>query len=270
MTMARSWKKKDNSVKKWADIALARGDTWQNITAPGENRKLNGALISALLERWRSETHTFHLLIGETIVALQDVNILRGLQIEGNVVSRADLTLNSSQIKSLFENLMGEELPIDAFNWRPYDNVFHLLPGICLSGQASWSTSLNVGEVGTSSQHLSQCGTQNYEDAGPSGYNSLQNYNEFQSQDFNQDIQQDFLSPSLVTPFYPHLSTPPAPGFHHLPDMRPPRDRSLYLELDMFDLNTSMDYTNKDNDDNDNLATRRGQRQIRRPRCGTH
>ncbi|KAD6119504.1 hypothetical protein E3N88_10775 [Mikania micrantha] len=100
----------------------------------------------------------------------------------------AELTLSSSQIAALFENLMGKELPIEAingfapeavnatdfqkpygarwrspltyvrtsshvlsayrsqlhsltedkFNWSPYENVFHLLPRICLSGQASW------------------------------------------------------------------------------------------------------------------------------------
>ncbi|KAD3640501.1 hypothetical protein E3N88_29724 [Mikania micrantha] len=356
----------------------------------------------------------------------------------GNVVSGVELNLNNSQITTLFENL---------FNWRPYENVFHLLPGICMSGQASWrsetylifweivephlpsrvmrqfrmfqpipvntlfgeqehirlhkisstsgrnvswlqkhnqyvlswvgrhnnivtaeftdscvaspeymqwylprtilytidprhhqqnqhgfpndggtlqmtwdimsqidqrtgedfirdmasqamryghaqnveaeaetepvinsphrssmdrsssyhpnSPSQNFGEVGTSSQHFSQFGTQNYEDAGPSGYNPLQNY-EFQQPDFSQD----FFSPSLLTPFYPPppLDTPPTPGFRHLPDMRPPRDRSLSLE---FDLNTTMDYTNEDNDDNDNIATRRGRCQIRRPGCGT-
>ncbi|KAD7477661.1 hypothetical protein E3N88_00797 [Mikania micrantha] len=124
------------------------------------------------------------------------------------------------------------------------------------------SPSQNFEEVGTSSQHFSQFGTQNYEDAGPSGYNPLQNYNEFQEPGFSQD----FFSPSLLTPFYPPLDTPPTPAFRHLPDMRPPRDRSLSLE---FDLNTTMDYTNEDNDDNENIATRRGRRQIRRPGCGT-
>ncbi|KAD7117719.1 hypothetical protein E3N88_04987 [Mikania micrantha] len=122
----------------------------------------------------------------------------------------------------------------------------------------------------TSSQHLSQFGTQNYEDAGPSGYNPLENYNTFQSPDYSQDIQQDFLSPSSVNPFYRRLDTPPTPVFHHLQNMRPQREHSLSLELDMFDLNTSMDYTNEANDDNENLANRRGRRQIKRPGCGTH
>ncbi|KAD5507759.1 hypothetical protein E3N88_15462 [Mikania micrantha] len=122
----------------------------------------------------------------------------------------------------------------------------------------------------TLSQHLSQFSIQNYEDAGPSGYNPLENYNMFQSPAYSQDIQQDFLSPSLVNPFYRQLDTPPTPAFHHLQNVRPQREHSLSLELDMFDLNSSMDYTNEANDDNENLANRRGRRQIRRPGCGTH
>ncbi|KAD2805216.1 hypothetical protein E3N88_38593 [Mikania micrantha] len=38
------------------------------------------------------------------------------------------LSAYCSQLHSLTE---------DKFNWRPYDNVFHLLPGFCLSGQGS-------------------------------------------------------------------------------------------------------------------------------------
>ncbi|KAL8225521.1 hypothetical protein R6Q57_018078, partial [Mikania cordata] len=35
--------------------------------------------------------------------------------------------------KHLISNLIPKN-----FNWIPYENMFHLLPGICLSGQASW------------------------------------------------------------------------------------------------------------------------------------
>ncbi|KAD5507607.1 hypothetical protein E3N88_15310 [Mikania micrantha] len=50
-------------------------------------RNLDHGLLEALIERWRPETHTFHLPIGEATVTLEDVNVLWGLPIEGGVVS---------------------------------------------------------------------------------------------------------------------------------------------------------------------------------------
>ncbi|XP_052878950.1 protein MAINTENANCE OF MERISTEMS-like [Gossypium arboreum] len=44
-------------------------------------------LISALVERWRPETHTFHLPYGECTITLEDVAVQLGIPINGNAVT---------------------------------------------------------------------------------------------------------------------------------------------------------------------------------------
>ncbi|KAL9689701.1 hypothetical protein QQ045_010090 [Rhodiola kirilowii] len=52
-----------------------------------QNYEVDWSFMRALVERWRSETHTFHLRHGEMTVALQDVPILTGLPVEGRAVT---------------------------------------------------------------------------------------------------------------------------------------------------------------------------------------
>lgn len=44
-------------------------------------------LLAGLVERWRPETHSFHLPVGEMTVTLQDVSCLWGLPIKGDPVT---------------------------------------------------------------------------------------------------------------------------------------------------------------------------------------
>ena len=42
---------------------------------------LDWGLITSLVERWRLETHTFHLYVGEMTITIQDAVIILGHQI---------------------------------------------------------------------------------------------------------------------------------------------------------------------------------------------
>ena len=49
-------------------------------------REIDHGLITALVKRWRLETHTFHMPYGEITIALQDVEVLLGLPIDGDAI----------------------------------------------------------------------------------------------------------------------------------------------------------------------------------------
>src|SRR3954464_3457985 len=45
---------------------------------------MNPAAITALVDRWRPETHSFHLRTGEMTVTLQDMSMILALPIQGD------------------------------------------------------------------------------------------------------------------------------------------------------------------------------------------
>ena len=50
------------------------------------SREINHGLMLALVERWQLETHTFHLPHGEMSITLQDMEVILGPPIDGEVL----------------------------------------------------------------------------------------------------------------------------------------------------------------------------------------
>ncbi|QHO03129.1 uncharacterized protein DS421_13g429730 [Arachis hypogaea] len=71
-------------------------------------------LISAFVERWRPETHTFHLPWGECTITLEDVAMQLGLPIDGEPVSgtlRSWSKFHQRDIWQWCEELLGDVPP---------------------------------------------------------------------------------------------------------------------------------------------------------------
>ncbi|KAK3160446.1 hypothetical protein QOZ80_1BG0059540 [Eleusine coracana subsp. coracana] len=68
---------------------------------------IDRALVSALVDRWRPETHTFHMPCGEVTITLQDVAMILGLPIAGRAVA-ANPTESQNE---LVERYLGRALP---------------------------------------------------------------------------------------------------------------------------------------------------------------
>nr|GMC87111.1 serine/threonine-protein phosphatase 7 long form homolog [Ipomoea batatas] len=75
--------KKEFDDRVMAYIQLAGFDGLSRL----ERIHLDWPLITAMVERWRLETHCFQLPFGEVTITLQDVEVLLGLRIDGMAVT---------------------------------------------------------------------------------------------------------------------------------------------------------------------------------------
>ncbi|XP_076951314.1 serine/threonine-protein phosphatase 7 long form homolog [Bidens hawaiensis] len=70
-------------------------------------RKVDRALVEALVERWRPETNTFHLPCGEATVTLEGVNVLWGLPIEGEALAGYEESFDYNQWRQMCYTYLG-------------------------------------------------------------------------------------------------------------------------------------------------------------------
>ncbi|CAN1272199.1 Protein MAIN-LIKE 2 [Linum perenne] len=66
-------------------------------------------LVIALVERWRPETNTFHLIQGEATITLEDVEVLTGLPTDGVLVTVA---VDRRPPGAICEELLGVQPPV--------------------------------------------------------------------------------------------------------------------------------------------------------------
>ncbi|XP_017416446.1 protein MAIN-LIKE 1-like [Vigna angularis] len=71
------------------------------------NMEINHQLVTALVERWRIETHTFHFPLGESTITLEDVALQLGLPIEGHDVTG----ISSGPLTCFCQQLLGDVPP---------------------------------------------------------------------------------------------------------------------------------------------------------------
>ena len=72
---------------------------------------LDWSLLTALVDRWRPETHTFHLPCGEMTVTLQDMVMILGLPCEGNAATGV---IDSAAWPGMVEAMLGIAPPARA------------------------------------------------------------------------------------------------------------------------------------------------------------
>ncbi|XP_042067168.1 serine/threonine-protein phosphatase 7 long form homolog [Salvia splendens] len=90
------------NVRYWLDAFGFKG-----VMDCGKSMKVDNELITALIERWRLETHTFHLPIEEATVTLEDMQAIWGLRADGCFFTGRDHYVGYPDWPSKWRDLLG-------------------------------------------------------------------------------------------------------------------------------------------------------------------
>ena len=86
-------------------------------------------MITSLVERWRQETHTFHLPHGEMTITLQDVEVMSGLLVDGEVlVGSPELNWSELCLQLLGVSPPPNKLDGSRLNMKWLQDTFGVLP----------------------------------------------------------------------------------------------------------------------------------------------
>ncbi|KAL5159840.1 Serine/threonine-protein phosphatase 7 long form [Glycine soja] len=115
--------------------------------------KVNGALVNAFSERWRPETHTFHLKCGETTITLQNVSVLLGIFVDGRPLTDNQQGLERFA-RAWILRFIGRVMFVDKSSKKGANEIFaiferpwrvhHLCVGSCSFGCAYY----NIKSIG--------------------------------------------------------------------------------------------------------------------------